>query len=184
MIVAVMLLTDTFRSNFAVSRWRDAVWLASLAAPLYWIRHWKSRSAVAGLRLQSPGHGTQEHRLSAVLECPLPMVFYRVVNIALMWFGAPLAAFCKQNLVLGFSYWRLIFTNGLVHTMAGVTQHHNPGLWTASILFVPLSYGSCSFWCLAAHTAARLSPCYSAAEPSPMHCFSWATGSQGRGGKA
>ncbi len=30
--------------------------------------------------------------------------------------------------------------NGLVHTMGGVTQHiYNPGLWTAAILFVPLS---------------------------------------------
>ena len=32
-MVAIMLLSDTFRSNIAVSRWRDAVWLAWLAAP-------------------------------------------------------------------------------------------------------------------------------------------------------
>ena len=45
-----------------------------------------------------------------------------------------------RTLVLGFSYWGLIFANGLVHTMGGVTQHlYNPGLWTGSILFIPLS---------------------------------------------
>lgn len=36
-MVAIMMTTDTFRSNLTVSRWRDAVWLAWLAAPLYWV---------------------------------------------------------------------------------------------------------------------------------------------------
>ena len=36
-MVAILLTTDTFRSNPTVSRWRDAVWLAWLAAPLYWV---------------------------------------------------------------------------------------------------------------------------------------------------
>ena len=34
-MVAIMMTTDTFRTNLTVSRWRDAVWLAWLAAPLY-----------------------------------------------------------------------------------------------------------------------------------------------------
>jgi len=36
-MVAILLTTDTFRSNTTVSRWRDPVWLAWLAAPLYWV---------------------------------------------------------------------------------------------------------------------------------------------------
>ena len=74
-------------------------------------------------------------------ECPIPLAFYPVVNIALMWFGAPLAAYlCKRNLLLGFSYWGLIFANGLLHTLGGVTQgDYNPGLWSGAILFIPLS---------------------------------------------
>ena len=36
-MVAIMMTTDTFRSNLTVSRWRDVVWLAWLAAPLYWV---------------------------------------------------------------------------------------------------------------------------------------------------
>jgi len=141
-MVAIMLLTDTFRSNLAVSRWRDAVWLAWLAAPLYWIHQLEEYSLpVLGFDYNLPDMVARNIGFPPYPECPVPMVFYPVVNIFLMWVGAPLAAYlCKRNVVLGFSYWGLIFANGLVHTMGGVTQHiYNPGLWTAAILFVPLS---------------------------------------------
>jgi hypothetical protein len=58
-----------------------------------------------------------------------------------MWFGAPLAAYlCQRNVLIGLSFWGLLFANGLVHTAGGVTQGgYNTGLWTAAFLFVPLS---------------------------------------------
>jgi hypothetical protein len=31
-------------------------------------------------------------------DCPIPLSFYPVVNIALMWFGAPLAAYLGRTL--------------------------------------------------------------------------------------
>jgi uncharacterized protein with HXXEE motif len=34
-MIAVLLWTDAFRANFAVSRWRDLVWLCWLAVPLF-----------------------------------------------------------------------------------------------------------------------------------------------------
>ena len=38
--------------------------------------------------------------------CPIPLPFYPLVNIALMWFGAPLAAYLgKRNILIGLSYW-------------------------------------------------------------------------------
>src|SRR4029450_2384602 len=63
------------------------------------------------------------------------------VNIALMWFGAPLAAYlCRRNVLIGLSFWGLLFANGLVHTAGGVAQGgYNTGLWSAAFLFVPLS---------------------------------------------
>ncbi len=36
-MVAILLTTDTFRGITTVSRWRNSVWLAWLAAPLYWV---------------------------------------------------------------------------------------------------------------------------------------------------
>ena len=58
-----------------------------------------------------------------------------------MWFGAPLAAYlCQRNVLIGLSFWGLLFANGLVHTAGGVTQGgYNTGLWTAAFLSVPLS---------------------------------------------
>jgi hypothetical protein len=38
-------------------------------------------------------------------DCPIPLAFYPVVNIALMWFGAPLAAYLfRRNVLIGLSY--------------------------------------------------------------------------------
>ena len=37
-----------------------------------------------------------------------------------MWFGAPLAAYlCRRNVLIGLSFWGLIFANGLLHTAGG-----------------------------------------------------------------
>ena len=74
-------------------------------------------------------------------DCPIPLAFYPVVNIALMWFGAPLAAYLgRRNVLIGLSFWGLIFANGLLHTFGGVKAgDYNTGLWSGAILFIPLS---------------------------------------------
>ena len=54
-MVAILLTTDTFRGNTAVSRWRDLVWLAWLAAPLYWVHQLEEYSLpVMGLDYSLP----------------------------------------------------------------------------------------------------------------------------------
>ena len=48
------------------------------------------------------------------------MSFYPVVNISLMWFGAPLAAYiCRRNVLIGLSSWGSIMANGFVHSAGG-----------------------------------------------------------------
>jgi len=55
--------------------------------------------------------------------------------------GAPLAAYLfRRNVLIGLSFWGLLFANGLVHTAGGVAAGgYNTGLWSAAFLFVPLS---------------------------------------------
>ena len=64
-MVAIMMTTDTFRSNLTVSRWRDVVWLAWLAVPLYWVHQLEEYSLpVMGL------HGVRAIRFCAVSRMP------------------------------------------------------------------------------------------------------------------
>jgi hypothetical protein len=142
-LILILLTTDTFRSNTAVSRWRDLVWLAWLAVPLYLVHQFEEYS------LQTLGFDYSIQDMIAMKlgyppypDCPIPLAYYPLVNIALMWVGAPLAAYLsRRNILLGLSFWRLIFANGLVHTVGGgiVGGTYDPGLWSAVFLFVPLS---------------------------------------------
>jgi len=141
-MVAIMMLTDTFRGNTAVSRWRDPLWLMWLAAPLYWIHQFEEYS------LETLGFNYSIQNMIAMKlgyppypDCPIPLAFYPVVNISLMWFGALLAAFLgRRNVLIGLSFWGLLFANGIVHTIGGITEGtYNTGLWSAAFLFIPLS---------------------------------------------
>src|SRR6478735_9222496 len=138
-IIAILLTTDTFRGNTTVSRWRDSVWLGWLAVPLYWVHQFEEYSLpVLGFDYSIQEMICKNLGFPPYPDCPIPLAFYPVVNIALMWFGAPLAAFLGRHIVL--SFWGLLLANGLLHTSGGVAQGvYNPGLWSSVILFVPLS---------------------------------------------
>ena len=141
-MVAILLMTDTFRGNTTVSRWRDPVWLAWLAVPLYWIHQFEEYSLpVIGLDYSIQEMICKNLGFPPYPDCPIPLSFYPVVNIALMWFGAPLAAYlCRRNVLIGLSFWGLLLANGLLHTAGGVVAGaYNTGLWSSVILFVPLS---------------------------------------------
>ena len=141
-MVAILLMTDTFRDNTAVSRWRDPVWLGWLAVPLYWVHQFEEYSLpVIGLDYSIQEMICKKIGFPPYPDCPIPLAFYPVVNIALMWFGAPLAAhLCRRNILIGLSFWGLLLANGLLHTTGGVLAGaYNTGLWSSIVLFVPLS---------------------------------------------
>jgi len=141
-MLAILLVTDTFRGSPAVSRWRDPAWLVWLAVPFYWIHQFEEYSLpTIGLDYSIQEMICQKIGFPPYPDCPIPLAFYPVVNIALMWFGAPLAAFLfKRNVLIGLSFWGLLFANGFVHTLGGITAGaYNTGLWSAAFLFVPFS---------------------------------------------
>jgi hypothetical protein len=141
-MVAILLMTDTFRSNNNVSRWCDTLWLMWFAAPLYWVHQFEEYS------LQTLGFNYSIQNMIAnklgyppYPDCPIPLSFYPVVNISLMWFGALLAAFLgRRNVLIGLSFWGLLLANGLVHTIGGILGGaYNTGLWSGAFLFIPFS---------------------------------------------
>lgn len=141
-MVAILLVTGTFRGNTTVSRWRDPLWLGWLAVPLYWVHQFEEYS----LPTLGFDYSIQEMICGKLgfppyPDCPIPLAFYPVVNIALMWFGAPLAAYLgRRNVLIGLCFWGLLLANGLVHSAGGILEGaYNTGLLSAAILFVPLS---------------------------------------------
>jgi len=100
-ILAILLLTDTFRGNTTLSRWRDPEWLAWLAVPFYWLHQFEEYSLpVIGIDYSIQEMICEKIGFPPYPECPIPLAFYPVVNIALMWFGAPLAAYLfRRNVV-------------------------------------------------------------------------------------
>ena len=79
-MVAILLTTDTFRAT-KVSRWRDPVWLAWLAAPLYWVHQLEEYSLpVIGLPYSLPDMVCGQFDFPPYPDCPIPMSFYPVVK--------------------------------------------------------------------------------------------------------
>ena len=118
------------------------MWLAWLAVPLYWIHQFEEYSLpVIGFDYSIQEMICKNLGFPPYPECPIPLAFYPVVNIALMWVGAPLAAYLfRRNVLIGLSFWGLLLANGLGHTALGIAAAaYNTGLWSAAFLFVPLS---------------------------------------------
>ncbi len=141
-MLAIMLMTNTFRGNATVSRWCDPVWLGWLAAPVYWIHQFEEYSltvlgfghyAIQGAVCKNMGY-------PAYPDCPIPLAFYPLVNITLMWVGAPLAAYLgRRNLIIGLSFWGMILLNGVAHVAAtAALRGYNAGLFSG-LFFIPLS---------------------------------------------
>ena len=138
----ILLWTDTFRSSKAISRWRDVVWLGWLAFPLYLLHQFEEYSLpVLGLDYSIQEMVCKAQGYPPYPDCPIPLSFYPTVNIALMWAGAPLAAYLgRRNVAIGLSFWGMVFANGALHALAGIVLlTYNTGFWTGAILFVPLS---------------------------------------------
>jgi hypothetical protein len=141
-MIAVMLTTNTFRSNTTVSRWRDPVWLGWLAAPLYWLHQFEDYSLpVLGFDYSIQDMVCKNMGYPPYPDCPIPVSFYPVVNIGLMWVGAPLAAYLgRRNVAIGLSFWGLILLNGVAHVVGTVLlRDYNTGFFSGLLLFVPLS---------------------------------------------
>ncbi|QHN04158.1 HXXEE domain-containing protein [Granulicella sp. WH15] len=146
-VAAVVLLillfsTNRLRSDFNQSRWRDLSWLSWLAVAIYLIHNVEEY----GLDLLGQFHAFP-HFMCAMLaqppypSCLIPAPFYLAVNLPLFWVGAPVAAILsRRDPILGLSVYGVIFVNALTHLGAFVRSGYNPGVLTALILFLPISF--------------------------------------------
>ena len=144
---AVLLIllfgTGRLRSDLSVWRWRDPVWLAWLAVPVYMIHNIEEY----GIDLLGRSHAFPDALCSTLglglyPACPLPPAFFLAVNISLIWIAAPVAALLsRRHPLVGFVFYGLLFTNGMTHIAPMLLgKGYNPGALTAAILFLPLFF--------------------------------------------
>jgi hypothetical protein len=141
-LLVLLFSTNRLRSDLNQSRWRDLSWLSWLGVAIYLIHNIEEY----GVDLLGQFHAFP-HFMCAMLaqppypSCPIPAPFYLAVNLPLFWVGAPVAAILsRRHSILGLSVYGVIFINALTHLGAFVRSGYNPGVLTALILFLPISF--------------------------------------------
>jgi hypothetical protein len=141
-VLVLLFSTNRLRSDLNQSRWRDRSWLSWLAVAIYLIHNIEEY----GVDLLGQFHAFP-HFMCAMLAqppyplCPIPAPFYLAVNLPLFWVGAPVAAILsRRHPIVGLSVYGVIFVNALTHIGAFVRAGYNPGVLTALILFLPVSF--------------------------------------------
>jgi len=140
-LFAVMLLTNAMRSNTAVARWWDPVWLAWLAVPLLMVHMFEEYAFdILGRTYDLPDMVCKNLGYAPHPACPIPIAHYPLVNLGIAWVSAPLAAIlARRNLVIGLSWYGLLVANGMLHVGATIAMglEGGGGVLTGGLLFIP-----------------------------------------------
>jgi Protein of unknown function with HXXEE motif len=142
-ILVLMFATNEMRSRAAVSRWWDPVWLSWLAVPMYLLHVFEEYSHdVFGRVYFIAGQVCIAQGYPPYPDCPIPTLHWPLVNIALVWVAAPLAAYLsRRNIVIGLTFYGFILFNGMLHVVTALVQGSDayPGVVTGVLLFIPIS---------------------------------------------
>lgn len=145
-LLFVLFKTDVLRSNEG-SRWRDLVWLAWLAVPVYMIHQFEEYA----LHISDWNYAMVDFFYSDSapfakmgFEMNLPLAHFPLVNIVFVWVGLPIAAMiCRKNPVIGVASYGLILANAMMHVVSGpvlgMSVSENAGFFTGLFLFIPLA---------------------------------------------
>jgi len=140
-LLLILLCTNALRSDRAVTRWADMVWLT-----------WAGTFAYLVHQFEEHGIDVMDHvyAFRAVLcanvgfpdpnACPVPMSFITTVNVAAVWIAGPLSALLAARWpVIGLSFFAIPAINLFAHAGPAILSgRYNPGLLTALVLFLPL----------------------------------------------
>jgi len=140
--LVLMFATNLMRSRQIGSRWSDLVWLSWLTVPLYLLHVFEEYSHdVLGRVYFIADNVCHAQGYPAYPDCPIPTIHFPLVNIALVWVAAPIAAWLsRRNIVVGLTFYGLILFNGILHVVTAliVGSDAYPGMVTGSLLFVPI----------------------------------------------
>lgn len=145
--MAVVMLVLLFGTNLLRSngghRWLDPVWLAWCAMPVYLVHQFEEYACNMADGSYLIIDQVFVNAGSVMDLSSLPLAYFPLVNIALVWVGVPLSAWiCRRNPVIGLAPYGFILVNGLMHCMGMLTGaipiELNPGFWTGTFVFLPM----------------------------------------------
>ena len=146
-LLVLMFGTDIMRSRTSRSRWWDPVWLAWLVVPMYLLHQFGEYALhydVANRSYTIVETVCKTQGYAPYPDCAIPMAHFPLVNIALAWVAAPVAAWlCRRNPVVGLTYYGFVLANGLLHAVTTIAASggmiSSPGAVTGILLFIPAS---------------------------------------------
>jgi hypothetical protein len=142
LLLALLLATDSLRSDLTVSRWRDLVWLTWLGTLAYLVHQFEEHGIDAlGATYAFRAEMCRNFGFPDVQACPVPFSFVTAVNISVVWvFGPATALLGRRWPALALAFFAVPFINTLMHLGPAVAQGaYNAGLLTAITIFLPLS---------------------------------------------
>ena len=90
LLLALLLCTDTLRSDLTVSRWRDIVWLAWAGTLAYLVHQFEEHGVdLLGATYAFRGELCRNLGFPDIQTCPVPFSFITAVNISLVWLFGP-----------------------------------------------------------------------------------------------
>jgi hypothetical protein len=165
-LFTVLLSTNAARSDLTVSRWRDPVWLAWLVVPMLMVHMFEEYAYdILGRTYFLPEMICKGIGYAPYPDCPIPIPHYPLLNLAVAWVTAPIAAvLARRNLVIGLTFYGLLVVNGLFHLGGTIAMGLDGGtgvitgtlFFTASfcwMVYVVLNSGAMSVKALAVSIA-------------------------------
>jgi hypothetical protein len=142
LLLALLLATDLLRSDAAVSRWHDLVWLTWFGTFAYLVHQFEEH----GIDVYGAEYAFREFLcgffgFSDLKSCPLPPSVITAVNVAAVWLLGPAAALLGRRWpLIALSFFSIPAVNLVAHVASAVANGvYNPGVLTAIVLFLPLS---------------------------------------------
>lgn len=139
-LFTVLLCTNVARSNPAVSRWRDPIWLAWLVVPMLMVHMFEEYAFdILGRTYALPELICTNLGYPLYPDCPIPTPHYPLLNLGVAWVTAPIAAvLARRNLIIGLTFYGLLIVNGMGHVgmtlVAGLEM--GSGALTGAVFFV------------------------------------------------
>ncbi|GGF60878.1 hypothetical protein GCM10007301_20820 [Azorhizobium oxalatiphilum] len=141
-LLIVLLTTDGLQANRAIPRWHDLPWLIWLGFTAYLLHQFEEHGvdllgqpyAFRADMCRTLGYGD-------AISCPVPLSFVTAVNVGSVWIAGLLSVLTARRWpAIGLSFVAVPLVNAGVHMGAALVEgRYNPGLFTAVLLFVPLS---------------------------------------------